>query len=946
MKRFFALLLAVTMLLGLVPTASMAEMDVVTVIGGWLRLREQPNYNATTITSYYTGTRMQVIGTSKGWYHVLAPDGRAGWMDSKFLTYGGSSSGGTGTAFVTSRNGYGVRLRTGPSTAYRIIRTYAVGTPVTVLERGNYWSRIRINGTTGYMMSQFLNFGGGSWNPGGDEQAVCYATIWSRNGYGVRLRTGPSKSYSKIGVYSVGTTVTVLQKGAVWDRVRVGSRVGWMMNEFLNYYSSNEVTSVTLNNTNPVVGSVLGVQAITPSNATVSYTWLVDGAERGSASTYTVTAADEGKQIQLRVTGTGNYKGTVLSAMTNKVVSNTILTNVTLNTTAPVAGNTLSAVITPEGATVSYAWKVDGKQVSNAATYTVSAADIGKKIELIVTGTGIYSGMASVTTAEVLSAGSVQGVSVRNDSSVGAAPTVGDKLTAMVSPAQATVSYQWMRNGSAISGATAMNYTVVDADVNATLSVQVIGSGVYSGNATSTATAAVQPKPAKPVIDGIALPGGKVNNAYSTQLSAQGGGTITWAITSDSVLPAGLTLSQSGAITGTPTTAGTFTFKVIASNVAGASDPVSFTIVVEAAAPAPEVSVTLSPNSASVMKGNTQTFTATVANASDPAVTWSLSGNASAGTTLVNGLLTVAADESAATLTVTATSVADATKSASANVTVTSEPVSLYTLTVENGSGSGQYAAGDVVAISANAAGGNEVFDFWAANDGSPFSDASSATTTFTMPAYDVTVIANYRTVITSYSFTVSSGTIVDENGNLLPTPPASYDAGTTVYLKADEPADPAEVFSHWEIISGDGQFYNRNNAFTYFVTGAEDTQLRAVYTAVTAYSLTVNGGVGSGTYNVGDVVSISAGAPAEGKQFAGWKRISGDGNFYNANSADTTFTMKASDVVIEATYEDIPAAPAAAPAADPIAAPETLSIEEPADMSTEDWSDTQTGEF
>ena len=142
----------------------------------------------------------------------------------------------------------------------------------------------------------------------------------------MRLRTGPSKSYSKIGVYSVGTKVAVLQKGAVWDRIRVGSRVGWMMNEFLIYHENNEVTSVTLNNYMPVVGSVLTMQAVSPSTATVSYEWLVGGVVKSTNTTYTVDANDVGKTIQLRVTGTGSYKGTVTSAATNAVVSNTVLT--------------------------------------------------------------------------------------------------------------------------------------------------------------------------------------------------------------------------------------------------------------------------------------------------------------------------------------------------------------------------------------------------------------------------------------------------------------------------------------------------------------------------------------------------------------------------------------------------------------------------------------------
>jgi putative Ig domain-containing protein len=52
-----------------------------------------------------------------------------------------------------------------------------------------------------------------------------------------------------------------------------------------------------------------------------------------------------------------------------------------------------------------------------------------------------------------------------------------------------------------------------------------------------------------------------VSAPYSVQLSAAGGGTQTWSVVEGS-LPAGLQLSSSGLISGTPTATGDFTFKV------------------------------------------------------------------------------------------------------------------------------------------------------------------------------------------------------------------------------------------------------------------------------------------------------------------------------------------------------------------------------------------------
>ena len=155
MKRLTALLLILALALSLLAplAAQAASYATATVKGGWLRLRAEPSYWAETISAYYTGTNVTILGGSGSWYHVSTPDGKTGYMHSDYLTITGSITGGqldeNTQAYVTSQNGKSVRMRTGPSTSYSTIASYAVGTPVTILISGDDWCKVRIGGLHG-----------------------------------------------------------------------------------------------------------------------------------------------------------------------------------------------------------------------------------------------------------------------------------------------------------------------------------------------------------------------------------------------------------------------------------------------------------------------------------------------------------------------------------------------------------------------------------------------------------------------------------------------------------------------------------------------------------------------------------------------------------------------------------------------------------------------------
>ena len=89
---------------------------------------------------------------------------------------------------------------------------------------------------------------------------------------------------------------------------------------------------------------------------------------------------------------------------------------------------------------------------------------------------------------------------------------------------------------------------------------------------------------------------------------------------------------------------------------------------------------------------------------------------------------------------------ANAQANANASLACTTVQPTLYSLTVNNGSGSGSYAAGTLVTIVANVAPAGQRFDVWAGNIWN-LADLSSASTAIVMPASAVTVTATYLVV-------------------------------------------------------------------------------------------------------------------------------------------------------------------------------------------------------
>lgn len=179
----------------------------------------------------------------------------------------------------------------------------------------------------------------------------------------------------------------------------------------------------------------------------------------------------------------------------------------------------------------------------------------------------------------------------------------------------------------------------LDTNGNLTNSGTIINNGTLTGEVGGSGT--VTPK-----ITTDSLPNGTVGESYTATLEATGN-NITW---SSSGMPEWMTLgSSTGVISGTPTTADTYTFTVTATNASG-SDSKEYMLNIKAVS---VTSLKLNKDNLTLQEKGSDTLTATVepADATNQDVTWK-SSDTSIATVSADGTVTAI---SAGTATITAT---------------------------------------------------------------------------------------------------------------------------------------------------------------------------------------------------------------------------------------------------------------------------------------------------
>ncbi len=251
-------------------------------------------------------------------------------------------------------------------------------------------------------------------------------------------------------------------------------------------------------------------------------------------------------------------------------------------------GVAYSTTVTASGGTAPYTYSVSAGSLPPGLTFntstgaltgtptgggpfnfTISAHDAGAS-----TGSQAYA--LTMTAPTIVLAPATLPAATQNSAysqavtASGGTSTYTYAVTSGALPAGLSLSSAGVLSGtSTVYGTFTFQVTATDSSASA---------GPYTGTRSYSLTVHASP----PVITTSSLPAGTVGTAYSQTIAVSGGvGPYTFAVTAGS-LPAGLSLSSAGVVSGTPTAGGTFPVTVTVTDSQSGTGTQSYSLIISA----------------------------------------------------------------------------------------------------------------------------------------------------------------------------------------------------------------------------------------------------------------------------------------------------------------------------------------------------------------------------
>src|SRR5580658_4000960 len=409
-----------------------------------------------------------------------------------------------------------------------------------------------------------------------------------------KLRLNPARRTFRLGGTSVRRPFFLLQLSAIAAALASAGCAGLTTFNGSNSGTKPVAPAIVTQPANQIVtaGQTATFTVMASGTAPLSYQWLKNSANIGGATAASYTtpatlAGDSGAKFDVVVS---NAAGSMTSSMATLTVNAAAVAPTITAQPANQAvnvGQTATFSVTAAGtAPLSYQWQKNSANISGAtaASYTTPATattDNGTKFDVIVSNT-IGSQTSTMATLTVNAAAVAPAITTQPANQ---SVTVGQTATFIVTATgTAPLSYQWQKNSTNITGATAASYTTpATATTDNGAKFDVIVSNTAGSQTSTMATLTVNTAAVAPTI--TTQPSNQTVNV---------GQTATFSVTATGTAPLSYQWQKNSAnITGataasytTPATATTDNgakFDVTVSNTVGSQTSTMATLTVTAA---------------------------------------------------------------------------------------------------------------------------------------------------------------------------------------------------------------------------------------------------------------------------------------------------------------------------------------------------------------------------
>jgi len=436
-----------------------------------------------------------------------------------------------------------------------------------------------------------------------------------------------------------GTAVLQLQNNIT------GQRSAPMPIKITSPVAATPLTMTTTSLPSAAVGAPYSV-TLAATGGTPSYTWrLTSGRMPNGLALSSSTGILSGTptvagsySLGITVTDRSNPTQEKLAALTLVVAAANSLNITTTSLPSTTVGASYSQTLLASGGTPSYSWSI----TSGSLPAGLTLASTGT-----ISGTPTVGGTFSLNAAVVDDSTPVQTRTITLTITVAvatiplkittsglAAGTTGAAYSQSLSASGGTPAYSWtLGSGSLPKGLTLTSAGAISGTPTASGTFSFTATLRDSGNPVQTQSVtlsiAIAAVPLK--ISTSALASGAIGSAYSQSLSASGGTPgYTWSLASGS-LPTGLTLTSTGAISGTPTAAGTSSFTATVRDSGNPVQTQSVTLSIAIAA----TPLKITASALAQATGGRSYMQSLQATGGTPGYTWTItSGSLPAGLTL------------------------------------------------------------------------------------------------------------------------------------------------------------------------------------------------------------------------------------------------------------------------------------------------------------------------